>query len=184
MPLIQLGRPLPNRGVERRRTVIEDPRGEARFAAESIITRSFLQGALFSCSAIAAWAVLGSTLRQRSSWQVVVAGVLAVAFAAAAKRAGSSVSRAARKLKATRQEATAAETAACREAHRDLWVTRIAGTLSPAYAVWGIVNLQSAPASSVGLLLAAVLFGFAGFSFAYRAAERVGNARHDTRSVS
>ncbi len=167
---------------ERRRTLIDDPRGTASEAAERVLTSSLLQGALITCCGIAVWAAhgLASSSQRYAPWVVVSAAVLAVLLALLAWRAARHAATATRRLIATGSEPRIAEVTACREAKRDMTVVRIAATLAPVYAVFAIAKIQLA---SLPLLSAAAIFGLVAVVFARRTADRLGKARYASRVI-
>ncbi|HSI06502.1 MAG: hypothetical protein ACAI38_04615 [Myxococcota bacterium] len=167
---------------QRRRTLIEDPRGAAVDAAESVVTYSFLQGALLTCAAIAVWAAygIGTSLPTASRWHVTGAAVLAGLLALLAWRAGRNARITSQRLIATGSEPRHAEVTASRESKRDLNVVRVAATLAPPYVVFGIADLQIA---SIPLLGAAAILAFGAIAFARRTADRLGTARYATRVI-
>ncbi len=167
---------------QRRRTLIEDPRGAAVDAAERVVTYSFLQGALLTCAAIALWASYGiaTSLPTAPRWLVAAAAVLAGLLGLLGWRAGRNARITSQRLIATGSEPRHAEVTASRESKRDLLVIRVVATLAPPYVVFGITNLQIA---SIPLLGAAAIFAFGAIAFARRTADRLGSARYATRVI-
>lgn len=167
---------------QRRRTLIEDPHGAAIQSAESVVTSSMLQGALFTCAGITLWAAydIATSSSNAPRWLGFAAALLGVALVVFAIRAGRTASIIAQRLTATGSEPRHAEVAASREGKRDLVIVRFAAVLAPAYAIFGIAKIQTA---SLPLLAAAVLFCVAAVTFARRTADRLGNARYATRAV-